>query len=128
MKRKIIQIDEEKCNGSGQCIPECREGALQIIDGKARLVSDMFCDGLGSCLGHCPEGAIEIVERNAEPYDEIKVLKSILGKESNTVLAHLQHSVKSSLYQCTGRSPGKRIGIIFKLISGEISAISGCLA
>ena len=67
MLRKIIQIDEEKCNGCGVCIPNCHEGALQIIDGKARLISDLSCDGLGACLGHCPEGAIEIIEREAEP-------------------------------------------------------------
>jgi NAD-dependent dihydropyrimidine dehydrogenase PreA subunit len=69
MKRKIIQIDEEKCNGCGLCIPNCHEGALQVIDGKARLISDLFCDGLGACIGHCPEGAIEIIEREAEPYE-----------------------------------------------------------
>jgi len=68
MKRQIITIDEEKCNGCGVCIPNCHEGALQIIDGKARLVSDLFCDGLGACIGHCPEGAISIIEREAEPY------------------------------------------------------------
>lgn len=67
MLRKIIQIDEEKCNGCGICIPNCQEGALQIIDGKARLISDSSCDGLGACLGFCPEGAIEIIEREAEP-------------------------------------------------------------
>lgn len=67
MLRKIIQIDEEKCNGCGVCIPNCHEGALQIINGKARLISDLSCDGLGACLGHCPEGAIEIIEREAEP-------------------------------------------------------------
>ena len=65
MKRKIIKIDEEKCNGCGLCMPNCPEGALQIIDGKARLVSDLFCDGLGACIGHCPEGAIEVEERGA---------------------------------------------------------------
>ncbi|NVO18380.1 MAG: 4Fe-4S binding protein [Bacteroidetes bacterium] len=91
MKRKIIQIDEEKCNGCGLCIPNCHEGALQIIDGKARLISDLFCDGLGACIGHCPEGAIEIVEREAEAYSETKVMHQIVGKGRNTILAHLEH-------------------------------------
>ena len=91
MKRKIIQIDEEKCNGCGLCIPNCQEGALQIIDGKARLISDLFCDGLGACLGHCPEGAIEIIEREAEPYDERKVMEILITKGRNTILAHLEH-------------------------------------
>ena len=91
MKRKIIQIDDEKCNGCGLCIPNCQEGALQIIDGKARLIGDLFCDGLGACLGHCPEGAIEIIEREAEPYDERKVMELIVPKGRNTILAHLDH-------------------------------------
>ncbi len=68
--RKIIEIDEEKCNGCGLCIPNCREGALQIVDGKAKLVSDSYCDGLGACLGVCPRDAIRIVERPAETFDE----------------------------------------------------------
>jgi NAD-dependent dihydropyrimidine dehydrogenase PreA subunit len=72
LKRKIIRINEEKCTGCGLCIPNCKEGALQIIDGKARLVSESFCDGLGSCIGHCPQGAITIEERRAEEYDEAK--------------------------------------------------------
>jgi ferredoxin len=91
MKRKIIEIDDEKCNGCGLCIPNCHEGALQVIDGKARLISDLFCDGLGACLGYCPEGAIEIIEREAEPYDERKVMDILSKKGRNTILAHLEH-------------------------------------
>ena len=91
MKRKIIQIDEEKCTGCGLCIPNCHEGAMQLIDGKARLISDLFCDGLGACIGHCPEGAIEIIEREAEPYDERKVMEAMIPKGRNTIMAHLDH-------------------------------------
>lgn len=91
MKRKIINIDEDKCNGCGLCIPNCHEGALQIIDGKARLISDLFCDGLGACLGHCPEGAISMEEREAEPYNETKVMEKISKKGRNTILAHIRH-------------------------------------
>jgi Pyruvate/2-oxoacid:ferredoxin oxidoreductase delta subunit len=91
MLRKIIQIDEEKCNGCGLCIPNCHEKALQIIDHKARLISDLFCDGLGACLGHCPEGAIEIIEREAEPYNETIVMETIVKQGRNTILAHLEH-------------------------------------
>ncbi len=69
-RRKIIQIDEEKCNGCGLCVPACAEGALQIVQGKARLVADVYCDGLGDCLGECPQDAITIVQRDAEAFDE----------------------------------------------------------
>jgi len=89
--RKIISIDHDRCNGCGKCIPNCPEGALQIIDGKARLISDLFCDGLGACIGHCPEGAIEMVEREAEPYDERRVMAGIAPQGANTIRAHLKH-------------------------------------
>ncbi len=91
MKRKIIIIDEEKCNGCGLCIPNCPEGALQIIDGKARLVSDLFCDGLGACIGYCPEGAIEVEEREAEVYDEEIVMENITKQGEGVIRAHLKH-------------------------------------
>ncbi len=67
--RKIIQIDEELCDGCGQCIPGCAEGALQIVDGKARIVAERYCDGLGACLGECPTGALQLVERPADEFD-----------------------------------------------------------
>jgi len=91
VKRAIIKIDEKKCNGCGVCIPNCPEGALQIIDKKARLVSDLFCDGLGACIGHCPRGAITVIEREAKPYDEKKVMENIAKQGKNTIKAHLEH-------------------------------------
>lgn len=91
MIREIVKIDEDKCNGCGVCVPNCHEGALQIIDGKARLISELMCDGLGACLGHCPEGAIEIEKRDADEYDEVLVIQQMIPKGKNTLVAHLKH-------------------------------------
>jgi ferredoxin len=91
MKRTIIRIDEKKCTGCGACIPNCPEGAMQIVDNKARLISDLFCDGLGACIGHCPEGAISTEEREAEPYDERRVMATIVKQGPNVTAAHLDH-------------------------------------
>ncbi len=91
MVRDMITINEDLCDGCGLCVPDCPEGALQVIDGKVRLVGEVLCDGLGACIGRCPTGAIYIEKREAEPYDEEKVIHNILPQGTNTLIAHLEH-------------------------------------
>lgn len=85
VKRKIIQIDEELCDGCGQCVPSCAEGAIEIVNGKARLVSEKYCDGLGACLGECPNGALTVVEREAEEFDEEAVEEYLSSKTHDEI-------------------------------------------
>ena len=91
MKRTIIQIDEEVCNGCGACVSGCHERALQLINGKAVMISDLYCDGLGACIGECPVGAITLEEREAEPYDEYAVMERLIPKGKKIIQAHLNH-------------------------------------
>jgi len=134
-KRKIIRIDEEKCDGCGLCIPDCPEGALQIIDGKARLISDLFCDGLGACLGSCPQDAITIEEREAEEYNERTVMGNIAKQGKNVIKAHLEHLKEHGqseyINQATDFLKERNIEVPLKeelLRSGDehMSAFSGC--
>lgn len=92
MKRQIIKIDEAKCTGCGECVLTCMEGALQIVDGKARVVAEVLCDGLGACLGGCPEGALTIEEREAPEFDECAVEQRL-------------HELQSGLAGATGGAP-----------------------
>ncbi len=91
MLRDVIEIDEKKCTGCGLCIPGCPEGALQLIDDKARLVADYLCDGLGACVGECPEGAMTLAKKEVGDYDERRVMENIVKQGDNTIKAHLKH-------------------------------------
>lgn len=97
MQRPIIEIDEEKCNGCGQCVLDCAEGALAVIDGKARLISEVFCDGLGACL-NCPRGALRIVTREAPAFDEEAALAAKAAREGRPAAAAGGHG-------CPGSAP-----------------------
>lgn len=91
MKRTIIKIDEDACDGCGNCVEGCHEGALQLIDGKAVMISEIYCDGLGACIGECPVGAITLEKVEALPYSETAVMERLIPKGKAVILAHLNH-------------------------------------
>jgi NAD-dependent dihydropyrimidine dehydrogenase PreA subunit len=108
MIREVVKINETLCDGCGLCIPGCHEGALQVIDGKARLIGDLMCDGLGACLGHCPQGAITIEKREAEAYNESKVMEIIdeIHEDQPKVRTHTNLSHKPAVHPVNEHHPG----------------------
>lgn len=112
MKRQIIHIDEEKCDGCGLCVPNCAEGAIQIIDGKAKLIKDEYCDGLGACLGHCPQDALKIIEREAPEFDEEAAMEFVRNLEENKITVQdviKSEEKKSEKPVFSGGCPGSRM-------------------
>lgn len=105
-QRPMVKIDETKCNGCGLCIPNCAEGAIQIIDGKARLMADHLCDGLGACLGHCPVDAITVEEREADPFDETAVHAHLAQSAEPAPRPAAHHSGQN---HAMGGCPGSRM-------------------
>jgi NAD-dependent dihydropyrimidine dehydrogenase PreA subunit len=97
--REVIEIDEKLCDGCGDCVTACAEGAIEIIDGKARLVSDVYCDGLGACLGHCPQGALTVIEREAESFDEEAVERRLADVRTGS------HATDRPMMHVVARSP-----------------------
>lgn len=128
--RNIIKIDNEKCNGCGLCVPSCAEGAIQIIDGKARVVKDSFCDGLGACLGHCPQDALEIIEREADDFDEAAAMahvENIRGSNRGHSAVHNAAHVHNTHAQAVhshhgGGCPGSRMMMLNQQASEEKSS------
>ncbi len=126
MKRLIIQIDEEKCTGCGQCILDCAEGALAIVDGKAKLIKDSYCDGLGACL-NCPEGALQLIEREADDFDEEEALAAKAERDglAGKPAGHGPHGLSHGMPHKPGGCPGSMARALKPLSPAAVAANPG---
>ncbi|MDT8334145.1 MAG: 4Fe-4S ferredoxin [Desulfurivibrionaceae bacterium] len=104
VRRKIIEIDDELCNGCGECVPSCAEGALEIVAGKARMIAERYCDGLGACLGDCPQGALRIIERDADDFDE-EAVEELLDRKKSAATATGSGCPSAKLRVFPGQDP-----------------------
>jgi len=120
--RKVVLIDEAKCDGCGECVTSCAEGAIAVIDGKARLVSEIYCDGLGACLGHCPQGAITIEEREAAAFDEAETQKHLTRMQG----APAPIPIMDTPHQCPGSAMrsfgGPTAGVVAPTANGVVAS------
>ncbi len=117
--RNIVEIDESKCNGCGLCVPSCAEGAIQIIHGKARLVSDVYCDGLGACLGHCPQNAIRVIQRDAADFDEEAARHHVQAVQSRPLASARQLPSRPSGH---GACPGSAVHNLLNLLPSKAAS------
>jgi NAD-dependent dihydropyrimidine dehydrogenase PreA subunit len=124
--RKIVEIDESRCDGCGECLPACAEGAIALVGGKARISADALCDGLGACIGHCPRGAIAVVEREAAPFDVALAARTHApSAPARPRLSIVQGEGGAAAAPCAGGSGARRWPVQLALVSPDAPHLRG---